>query len=67
MALNALSSSQSLKDPQLPPCNYPAYKPNVVLPDSEYDVMHHEFLQAAQGTQLPLGPPDALVVSEIVV
>ncbi|KAJ9061803.1 hypothetical protein DSO57_1017045 [Entomophthora muscae] len=31
MALNSLSSSQSSKDPQIPPCDSPAYKTITVL------------------------------------
>ncbi|KAJ9050973.1 hypothetical protein DSO57_1009060 [Entomophthora muscae] len=51
MALNALGNSQSPKDPQLPPCDSPAYKPISVLLNSEYDFMYNQFLQANEGTQ----------------
>ncbi|KAJ9056856.1 hypothetical protein DSO57_1028574 [Entomophthora muscae] len=41
MALNALSNSQSPKDPQLPPCDFLVYKPTTLLPESGYDVMYN--------------------------
>ncbi|KAJ9086093.1 hypothetical protein DSO57_1007755 [Entomophthora muscae] len=41
MAFNALVKSQSPKDPQLPPCDSPVYKPITVLPRSENDVLYN--------------------------
>ncbi|KAJ9060428.1 hypothetical protein DSO57_1030986 [Entomophthora muscae] len=59
----AFGIRQSQRDSQLPPCDSPVYKPITVLSESEYDIMHHEFLRAAQSTQSPLDPSDALVPS----